>query len=236
MVRSDLTWKIGIMTTPEAAITRSTTAVSLPLLLTRLRQTYPGARCQLHYQTPIQLLVATILSSQCTNELVNQVTPLLFTRFPTAVDLATANRLELTSIIRPTGFSRQKARYIQEAARIIVKDYDGEVPNDMAALVRLPGVARRTANMVLGEIYQAAAGITVDTHVTRLTQRLGLSQATDPGKVEQTLMTFVPRELWIEVSRLLVFHSHRHCHARSPECLACPLNDVCPSAEVPLEG
>lgn len=207
------------------------TAVPIPILLQRLRQTYPDAHCELHYHSPIQLLTATILSAQCTDERVNGVTPALFARFPRAEDLAAANRSELEEIIRPTGFYRQKARYIQEAAHAILQQHGGEVPAEMSALVQLSGVARKTANVVLGEIYQMAEGITVDTHVKRLSARLGLTDSVDPVKVELDLMAIVPRESWIEISHLFIFHGRRLCKARRPECAICPLNDVCPAPE-----
>jgi endonuclease-3 len=211
------------------------TAVPIPQLLQRLRQAYPDAHCELAYHTPIQLLVATILSAQCTDARVNQVTPALFARYPTTADFAAADREELEEAIHSTGFYRQKARYIQEAAQTILHEHGGEVPDDMAALTRLPGVARKTANVVLGEIYQQAEGITVDTHVKRLAARLGLTTAVDPVKVEQDLMVVVPRQSWIEISHLLIFHGRRLCHARRPDCPACPLNDVCPSAELTID-
>jgi len=224
------------MTTRKTKETRPVTAVPVPLILERLRRQYPDAHCELNYQTPIQLLVATILSAQCTDERVNQVTPVLFARYPDAADYAAANRADLEALIRPTGFYRQKARYIQQAAHIIIYQHGGKVPSNMSALVQLPGVARKTANVVLGEIYHIAEGITVDTHVKRLAARLGLTTAVDPTKVEQDLMVVVPRESWIEISHLLVFHGRRLCYARRPNCPACPLNDVCPSVEIALEG
>lgn len=224
------------MTASEVQKNRLETAVPIPLLLARLRQAHPNAHCELNYQTPFELLVATILSAQCTDERVNQVTPALFKRFPTAADFAAADRAELAAAIRPTGFYRQKARYIQETAHAIVHQYQGDVPADMVSLTKLPGVARKTANVILGEIYHNADGITVDTHVKRLAARLGLTTAVDPAKVEQALMAVVPRESWIEISHLLVFHGRRVCYARRPNCPACPLNDVCPSAEIKIDN
>jgi endonuclease-3 len=200
-------------------------------IIRRLRQIYPDAHCELHYQTPVQLLVATILSAQCTDERVNQVTPALFAKYPTAADFAAADRAELEQDIHSTGFFRQKARYIQEACRAIVHEYSGEVPSNMDTLLKLSGVARKTANVVLGEIYRQPEGITVDTHVKRLAGRLGLTMATDPVKVEQDLMALVPRNDWIDISHLLIFHGRRICFARKPECSLCPLNDICPAAE-----
>jgi endonuclease-3 len=199
-------------------------------IIHRLRAAYPDAHCELNYQTPLQLLVATILSAQCTDERVNQVTPALFARFPTAADLAGAGREELEALIRPTGFYHQKARFIQEACRAIVHEHGGRVPDNMDDLLKLMGVARKTANVVLGEIYGLAEGITVDTHVKRLAGRLGLTAATNPEKVEQDLMAFIPREHWIEIAHLLIFHGRRVCFARRPDCPGCVLNDICPSA------
>lgn len=199
-------------------------------LLQRLRAAHPDAHCELHYETPLQLLVATILSAQCTDERVNKVTPELFRTYETAVDFAAADRQELEEAIRSTGFFRQKARFIQEATQAIVHQHGGEVPDNMVDLLKLTGVARKTANVVLGEIYGIAEGITVDTHVKRLANRLGLTTATDPVKVEKDLMAIVPRESWIEISHLLIFHGRRICFARNPNCAGCPLNDICPAA------
>lgn len=203
------------------------------IIIERLRAAYPDAHCELNYQSPHQLLVATILSAQCTDERVNKVTPELFRQYPTVVDFAAADRSELEEAIRPTGFFRQKARYIQESSHAILHEHGGEVPDNMDDLLKLTGVARKTANVVLGEVYSIADGITVDTHVKRLAKRLGLTQETDPRKVERVLMAIVPRESWIEISHLLIFHGRRVCFARSPNCTVCSLNDICPSAELP---
>ncbi len=200
--------------------------------VTRLRQMYPNAHCELNYGTPIQLLTATILSAQCTDERVNQVTPTLFARFPDAPALAAADRAELEEIIRPTGFFRQKAKFIQESAHIIVHEYGGQVPQRMEELLKLKGVARKTANVVLGEIYGRAEGITVDTHVKRIAHRLGWTTTSeDPVKVEQELMQIIPKENWIEISHLLIFHGRALCKARRPDCVPCLLRDICPSVE-----
>ncbi len=202
-------------------------------LIRRLRAAHPDAHCELNYQTPMQLLVATILSAQCTDVRVNQVTPALFARYPTAADFAAADRSELEEMIHSTGFYRQKARYIQESAHTILHTYGGEIPDEMNDLTRLPGVARKTANVVLGEVYGKAEGITVDTHVKRVSGRLGLTAASNPVKVEQDLMKIIPKENWIEISHLLVFHGRRVCFARRPDCEHCTLNDICPSAMLP---
>lgn len=198
-------------------------------LLTRLRAAYPDAHCQLDYETPLQLLVAVILSAQCTDERVNQTTPALFARYTTAEALAAADPAEMEALVRPTGFYRQKARYIRETAARLLADYGGDVPPEMDALLSLPGVARKTANVVRGEIYGLADGITVDTHVKRLSARLGLTTETDPVKVERDLMALIPPASWIEIAHLLIWHGRRVCHARRPACAACPLNDICPA-------
>lgn len=207
-------------------------AVPIRTIIQRLRQTYPDAHCELNYGTPHQLLVATILSAQCTDERVNQVTPALFKRYPDPASFAAADRAELEEAVRSTGFYRQKAKYIQESSHTILQEFSGEVPADMKSLLRLNGVARKTANVVLGEIYGIADGITVDTHVKRLAKRLGLTDETDPAKVEKDLMALVPQESWIEISHLLIFHGRRICFARRPNCAICPLRDICPSVEL----
>ncbi len=207
-----------------------TAAARVPLLIQRLRERHPDAHCELDYQTPWQLLAATILSAQTTDVRVNQVTPALFTRFPTPDALAAADRAEVENIIRPTGFFRQKARFLQETAHRVVHAFGGRVPDQMADLLTLTGVARKTANVVLGEVYGLAEGIVVDTHVKRLANRLGLTEATDPAAVERDLMRIIPRDHWIELSHLLIFHGRRVCAARRPDCAACNLTDLCPSA------
>lgn len=206
-------------------------AEAINIIIHRLRETYPDVHCELNYESPHQLLVATILSAQCTDERVNQVTPSLFGRYPTIADFAAADRAELEEAIHSTGFYRQKAKYIQESSRAILHKHGGEVPADMENLLELSGVARKTANVVLGEVYGVADGITVDTHVKRLAKRLGLTNETNPSKVERDLMAIVPRESWIEISHLLIFHGRRICFARNPACAICPLNDICPAAD-----
>ncbi len=205
-------------------------------VVTRLRAAHPDAHCELTYETPMQLLAATILSAQCTDERVNMVTPVLFERYPTTEALAGAEQDELEEIVRPTGFFRQKARYIRESAGLLLQNYGGEMPQEMDSLLKLPGVARKTANVVLGEIYGIADGVTVDTHVKRLSKRLGLTEQTDPVKVERDLMAVIPQDEWIVISHLLIFHGRRICFARSPNCGGCSLNDICPSAELPEQG
>jgi endonuclease-3 len=216
------------MSTPDAPA-----ALRLPTILKLLRETHPDAHCALDYETPIQLLVATILSAQCTDERVNQVTPILFGKYPDAAALADAPLSDLEAIIYATGFYRQKAKSIHASTEAIVKQHRGRVPNTMSELLKLRGVARKTANVVLGEIYGQAEGIVVDTHVKRLSNRLGLVQEPDdPVKIEQELMALVPRDSWIEISHLLIFHGRRICDARKPDCPHCPLRDLCPSALV----
>lgn len=211
--------------TPEAPA-----EVRWPEIVHRLRLAHPDAHCALDYETPLQLLVATILSAQCTDERVNQVTPELFTRFPDVQAFARADRGELEEVIHSTGFFRQKARFIQETSQRILHDFDGAVPDRLEELLTLTGVARKTANVVLGEIFGVAEGVVVDTHVKRLSQRLALSDESTPQKIERDLMALLPREFWIEISHLLIFHGRRVCFARNPDCQSCTLNDICPSA------
>ncbi len=199
-------------------------------VIARLRAAHPDAHCALDYETPLQLLAAVILSAQCTDERVNLTTPALFVRYPTAEALAAADPEELEAIVRPTGFYRNKARFLRQTAARLLEVYGGDVPSQMEELLTLPGVARKTANVVRGEIYALADGITVDTHVKRLAARLGLTTATDPVKVERDLMAVIPRESWIEIAHLLIWHGRRVCAARKPNCPACPLRDICPSA------
>ena len=201
-------------------------------IITRLRAAYPDAHCALDYETPLQLLAAVILSAQCTDERVNLTTPALFARYPTVEALAAADPAELEAIVRPTGFYRNKARFLRQAAARLLAEYNGEVPPEMDALLSLPGVARKTANVVRGEIYGLADGVTVDTHVKRLSARLGLTAETDPVKIERDLMGVIPRQSWIEIAHLLIWHGRRVCTARKPNCPACPLNDICPSSSV----
>ncbi len=197
-----------------------------------LWQAHPDAHCELDFASPLQLLVATILSAQCTDERVNQVTPALFARYPTAQDLAEAEMDELQELVRSTGFFRNKAKHIQGAAQRLVLAYDGDVPNDMTALLSLPGVARKTANVVMGNAYGHAEGVVVDTHVKRLSQRLGLTSESTPVKIERDLMALVPEEEYVDFPHLLIFHGRRVCKARKPNCASCVLNQLCPSSEV----
>lgn len=195
-----------------------------------LRREYPRSRTALHHETPLQILVATILAAQCTDERVNQITPPLFRRYPTAEAFAKADRTELEAEVRPTGFFRNKAKSIIGAARKIVADFGGQVPAKMADLITLPGVARKTANIVLSSGYGIAEGIAVDTHVKRLSGRLGLSRQRDPDKIERDLMKLVPKKDWLDFNYMLVNHGRKVCQARKPRCPECPLRNLCPSA------
>jgi len=199
-------------------------------IIRRLRQAYPASRTALHFETPLQILVATILAAQCTDERVNEITPILFKKYPTAEALARAKPEELEAIIKPTGFYRNKAKAIIGAARKIVSDFGGQVPDNMEALVSLPGVARKTANIVLSSAFRKAEGIAVDTHVRRLAYRLGLSRQKDANKIEKDLMALVPRADWIDFNYMLVDHGRKICQARKPSCAECFLQDLCPSA------
>ena len=195
-----------------------------------LRKHYPRARTALEFADPLQILVATILAAQCTDERVNKVTPALFRKYPTAAAFARADRSELEQEIRSTGFFRNKAKNIIGAAQRIVEAYGGAVPDSMEELVTLPGVARKTANIVLSAGYGKAEGIAVDTHAGRLARRLGLSREEDPVKVERDLMALLPRKDWLDFNVLLVEHGRAICQARKPDCPACFLGGLCPSA------
>lgn len=195
-----------------------------------LKETYPRSRTALRFETPLQILVATILSAQCTDEKVNQITPTLFHKYPTASDFAQADHHILEEEIRPTGFFRNKAKSIISASKKIVKDFNGKVPDNMEDLMALPGVARKTANIVLSSAYKKEEGIAVDTHVKRLSQRLGLSQENNPDKIERDLMELVPRKYWLDFNYMLVNHGRKVCQARKPNCPDCGLRHLCPSA------
>lgn len=201
-------------------------------ILIRLKRFYPDAKCTLNYETPVQLLVATILSAQCTDDRVNQVTPELFRRFPDAPSIAAADIEELEQLIRSTGFYRNKAKNIQGACRAIVEKHKGQVPKRMELLLELPGVARKTANVVLANAYGINQGVTVDTHVKRLSNRLGLTENTDPVKIERDLIRLLPQEDWENWSIRLIYHGRAVCTARNPACEMCQFSDLCPSAKV----
>ncbi|OLP18506.1 endonuclease III [Leptolyngbya sp. 'hensonii'] len=202
-------------------------------ILARLKRCYPDATCTLNYETPVQLLVATILSAQCTDERVNLVTPELFGRFPDAPAIAGAELSELETLIRSTGFYRNKAKNIRAACQMIVTDFEGQVPDSMERLLKLPGVARKTANVVLAHAYGINAGVTVDTHVKRLSHRLGMTEHQDPIRIERDLIELIPRPDWENWSIRLIYHGRAVCNARHPACDRCLLNDLCPSATIP---
>ncbi len=219
--------KIVSVNTTSKSLSKKQRALEI---LVRLKHLYPDATCSLNYSTPVQLLVATILSAQCTDERVNKVTPALFARFPDAASLAIADLVELENLVRSTGFYRNKARNIQAACRMIVAEFDSVVPNQMTQLLQLPGVARKTANVVLAHAYGINDGVTVDTHVKRLSQRLGLTEHPDPIRIEKDLMELLPQPDWENWSIRLIYHGRAICKARSPACEACQLADLCPTA------
>ena len=201
-------------------------------IVQRLAKNYPTADCALNFTTPFQLLVATILLAQCTDERVNIVTKELFARYPTARDLAKAHLKTIEKIIQSTGFFRNKAKHIRGCARELVEKHDGAVPQDLPSLVALAGVGRKTANVVLGTAYGIASGVVVDTHVGRISRRLGLTKESDPVKVEGDLMTQLPRNEWVSYSHRMIHHGRQVCKARKPLCEACHLQDACPRVGV----
>lgn len=198
----------------------------------RLIEHYPDAHCALDFKTPFQLLIATILSAQCTDKRVNMVTPALFRRYPTPAALADANPEELEDLIKSTGFFRSKARSLIGMATAVARQHGGRVPDEMDALVHLPGVGRKTANVVLGNAYDKNEGVVVDTHVSRVSQRLGLTKNIDPVKIERDLEPLFTRANWTMLSHLLIEHGRSICVARTPKCEVCFLNDICPSSRV----
>jgi endonuclease III len=199
-------------------------------VLRRLRREYPNAKCALEHRNPFQLLCATILSAQSTDKGVNLVTPRLFERYPDAAALAEADPPELEEIIHSTGFFRAKAKSLMGMARALVEDHDGEVPREMDPLVELPGVGRKTANVVLGNAFGINEGIVVDTHVTRVSGRLGLTTHTDAVKIEKDLIPLFPRKDWTMISHYFIEHGRKVCVARRPKCEECVLSDICPSS------
>ena len=199
-------------------------------IISRLKEAYPDARTALDWTNPLELLVATVLSAQTTDVRVNAVTPDLFAKYPTAADYAGADPAELEEDIRPTGFFRNKAKSLRGMTQALVEDHGGEVPRTMQELVALPGVGRKTANVVLGNAFAIDEGVVVDTHVRRLSNRLGLTSHDDPEKIERDLMQTVPREDWTVFSHLLILHGRGVCKARKPDCENCVVNDLCPSA------
>jgi endonuclease-3 len=201
------------------------------IVLERLDKHYPAAECALRHTNPFQLLIATILSAQCTDERVNLVTKSLFKKLRTPVDFARVPQARLEKEIRSTGFFRNKAKNIRGAAKMIVERFGGKIPRTMEELLTLPGVARKTANVVMGSAFGIASGVVVDTHVQRLSGRLGFSRHKDPKKIEQDLMKILPQDRWISFSHQLIWHGRRICMARNPDCLQCPLLDVCPTGQ-----
>ncbi len=194
----------------------------------RLKKHYPKATCSLDFRSPLELLVATILSAQCTDERVNMVTPNLFQKYPTADHYARTSQEELEEAIRSTGFFRNKAKNIRACCQTLVQQYGGNVPDNMESLVALPGLGRKSANVILGTAFGIGVGVVVDTHVTRLSRRLGLTEQKTPEKIERDLMALFPQSQWIDLAHQLVHHGRRICMARNPQCNACPLADICP--------
>ena len=201
----------------------------------RLRHAYPDATCSLDFRTPLDLLVATVLSAQCTDERVNLVTRELFSKYPTAVDYAGASLSELQRDIQSTGFYRNKAKSIKGCCQALLEEYEGKVPGEIEILVKLPGIGRKTANVVLGTAYGTASGVVVDTHVGRVSRRLGLTRQKDAGKVERDLMEQIPKKEWIAVSHRMIQHGRRYCTARRPKCDDCPLGPICPRIDVEVK-
>lgn len=202
-------------------------------ILAILKKTYPSAKCSLDYRSPLQLLVATILSAQCTDERVNKVTPALFAKYKTAEDFANADIVELEKLVRSTGFYHNKAKNIKESCKIISEKFGSKVPKKMEEMLELPGVARKTANIVLGNSYGVIEGVPVDTHAIRISHLLGLTKEKAQGKIEQDLMALIPRKDWLLISNLFVHHGRALCIARRPLCSKCPLDRICPKAGLP---
>jgi endonuclease-3 len=210
---------------------KGTEPARVHVILQKLDEAYPSATCALKHENAFQLLISTILSAQCTDERVNQVTATLFPKYPGPKAFANANPTELESEIRPTGFFRNKTKSIMGASKNIIEDFSGQVPQTMEELLTLPGVARKTANVVLGTAFRIASGVVVDTHVQRVAGRLDLTKNTDPKKIELDLMQVIPREKWILFSHQLIWHGRRVCQARKPKCIECNLERICYSAD-----
>ena len=199
-------------------------------VFSRLKTAHPDAHCELDHETPLQLLIATILSAQCTDKRVNMVTPLVFRTFPTAQSLADADPAQLEQMIKSTGFFRNKTKSLIALGKALVEHHGGKVPDEMELLVKLPGVGRKTANVILGNAFRKNEGVVVDTHVGRLSARLGLTTQTDPVKIEQQLISLFPRDEWAMLAHVLIFHGRRVCFAKSPQCPICTLREICPSS------
>jgi endonuclease-3 len=197
-----------------------------------LKKEYSNPTVALNFSNPLEMLIATILSAQATDIKVNEVTKDLFKKYKTASDYAEANRTELENDIRPTGFYHNKAKYLQEACKLIVEEYDGKVPDTMDGLISLPGVARKTANIVISNAFGKIEGIAVDTHVKRLSQRLGLTKNKNPDKIEQDLMAIIPKKEWFQFTYMIIDHGRKICHAKKPEHDKCVVRELCPSANV----
>jgi endonuclease-3 len=223
--------KLAKRGTPPPGARRGTDPVRVRAILKKLDEAYPQATCALKHENPFQLLIATILSAQCTDERVNIVTADLFPKYKDAKAFAYANPNEIEKEIRSTGFFRNKTKSIIGASKKIVEDFHGEVPKSMDELLTLPGVARKTANVVLGTGFGIAAGVVVDTHVLRLSERLDLTKHTDPKKIEKDLMEAIPQERWISFSHQLIWHGRRVCQARKPRCIECNLKLICYSKD-----
>lgn len=215
----------------RADMRRGTDPARVRAILKKLDEAYPNATCALIHENPFQLLIATILSAQCTDERVNMVTPGLFKKYPDAKAFAYANPADIENEIRTTGFFRNKTKSIIGASKKIVEEFHGEVPKTMEELLPLPGVARKTANVVLGTGFRITSGVVVDTHVQRLSQRLDLTKQTDPKKIEQDLMKAIPQDRWILFAHQLIWHGRRVCQARRPRCIECNLNKICYSKD-----
>ena len=200
-------------------------------LLERLPNIYPGAHCELEFTNPLELLVATILSAQCTDKRVNITTPAVFARCRSARDYAEISQEEMEEMVRSTGFYRNKAKNIRAMGAALVAHHGGKVPETLEELAALPGVGRKTANVVLGNAFSKNEGVVVDTHVGRLSQRLGLTKFSDPVRIEKDLMKLFPRKVWTDLSHWLIFHGRRRCAARKPDCQGCELKGICPSAK-----
>jgi endonuclease-3 len=220
------------MSTPQGLTAQSPASERIDAIIRILHETYPDAACELDHKDPWQLLVATILSAQCTDVRVNIVTPNLFAAYPTPADLGNADPAQVEEIIRSTGFYHNKAKSIIAASRRIAEVFGGEVPRTMEEMLTLPGAARKTSNVVLGVAYGLPTGVVVDTHVRRLSNLLGLTTNNDPEKIERDLQRLVPQSEWIDFSHLLIFHGRRCCDAKKPNCAACSIRHLCPSTRV----
>ena len=215
------------MTKPEIYLEPKTRALKI---IDLLEKDHANTKIALQYKNPLELLVATILSAQATDEQINAITPKLFQKYKTAEDYANADLTELEQDIKSSGFYHNKAKNLKNSAKLLVEKYNSQVPKTMEELVELPGVARKTANIVLSNAYGVVVGVAVDTHVRRLAQRLGLTENSNPDKIEKDLMKIIPKDKWMRITDLLIFHGRRICNARKPNCAECVLNEICPSA------